>query len=199
MLTLSLILGPTQHLMSFPKIQPQHLFLALFFLCQFWWFNKPDLPTRFKMITLLSCLARTSLCYFCFCQLGKWNFVEPIFPRTLQSESGSRVIFTAMTTTSAAGPPRPAPAPICFSEATEAFALLLWHGVWSFFFSPLWKPSHLSHSDMSIAGYISDYKLCEDGHIWSMSGALPYVPKAPSVPPNLPLRFLTTFVASWCC
>ena len=133
---------------------------------------------------------------FLFLPVGKMKLCGT---RSLQSESGSRVTFTAMTTTSAAGPPRPAPAPICFSEATEAFSLLLLHGVWSFFFSPLWKPSHLSHSDMSIAGYISDYELCEDGHILSMSGALPCVPKAPSVPPKLPLHFLTTFVASWCC
>ena len=70
---------------------------------------------------------------FLFFQLGKWNFVEPILPRTLQSESGSRVTFTAMTTTSAGAPQRPAPAPSCFSEATEAFSLLLYMGSDHFF------------------------------------------------------------------
>ena len=199
MLTLSLILGPTQHLMSFPKIQPQHLFLALFFMCQFWWFNKSDFPTRFKMSTLLLCLAGTSLRYFCFSSWENETLWNPFSPElySLRVEAGSHLQLW---------PPRALvplkgllllPAASLRPQKLSHFCFYM--GSDHFFFSPLWKTSHLSHSDMSIAGYISDYKLCEDGHIWSMSGALPCVPKAPSVPPKLPLPFLTTFVASWCC
>lgn len=135
-------LGPNSAFDELPKDTTS----ALFFLCQFWWLNKSDLPTQFKMSALLSCLAGMSLCHFrfCLCQLGKRNFVGPILPRTLQSDSESRVTFTAMTTTNTAAPQRPAPAPICFSEITEAFSLLLLHGVWSFFFSPLWKTPRFS-------------------------------------------------------
>ena len=126
-----------------------------------------------------------------------WNPLSPeIF--SLRVKAGSHL---QLWPANAAAPQRPAPAPICFYETTEAFSLLLLHGVWWFFFFFLWKTSQLSHGDMSMAGYISDYKLCEDGHTWSMSGTLPYVPKAPypPFPPKLPLPFLTTFVASWCC
>lgn len=62
-----------------------------------------------------------------------WNPLSPeIF--SLRVKAGSHL---QLWPANAAAPQRPAPAPICFYETTEAFSLLLLHGVWWFFFSLL--------------------------------------------------------------
>lgn len=68
----------------------------------------------------------------------------------------------------------------CPSKACSCSHWLLWDdrsfltsaftwGLIIFFLSSL-EDFPASHGDMSMAGYISDYKLCEDGHTWSCQG-----------------------------